>query len=365
MSSGRSPRDTFGHKSNFHCHPEIESRPLNNAVLLFPFRLESGNVATYSVLVFAESTYQWIQNGRRMRRRALLAGLASSGVVSAAGCVNSLSSESAPTKETVTRGTRTNTETEAPRGSTEPASVGEQVTVGETTLRTSGPTVQESYFHRTSADSWGVTGAEGRFCFVGVAIASGPNLPVDAFSLVAGGESIPLRPSVADADPMVLSGPVSAGQAYDGESMWGWVGADVPHSIEFEEPLLRIDTGDAVRTLSIPTEPTQALGREPGNVSIESVQAPESVASDGSIELSVTVTNDGAGPATARVVVNESGPSYQPHRFRESISGGASAVRTMRFKARPQSDHETPHRYVVIGADAKIQRSVTVPASSG
>jgi hypothetical protein len=37
----------------------------------------------------------------------------------------------------------------------------------------------------------------------------------------------------------------------------------------------------------------------------------------------------------------------------------------MRFKARPQSDHETPHRYVVIGADAKIQRSVTVPASSG
>lgn len=231
-------------------------------------------------------------------------------------------------------------------------------------MRSSGPTVQESFFHRTSADSWGVTGAEGTFWFFGIAIATGPMPPVDAFTLLAGGEGRQLRQSVAETDPIVLSGPVSAGQAYDGESMWGWVGTDVPESIDVDEPRLRIDTGDAVRTLPMSTELARPLGGSPAEISVESVDAPESVAPDESIELSVTVTNDGAGPGVARVVVNESGPTYEPHRFSESLPAGGSAVRTMRFKARPRCDRETPHRYTVIGADAGIQRTVTVPASS-
>lgn len=119
-------------------------------------------------------------------------------------------------------------------------------------MRSSGATVQEAFFHRQSADSWGVTGAEGTFCFVGIAIATGAMPPVDAFTLQAGGESLQLGPSVAETDPMVLSGRVSAGQAYERES----------------------------------------------------------------------------------------------------------AVRTMRFMARPRSDRQTLHRYTVVGGDTVIQRTV-------
>lgn len=299
-----------------------------------------------------------------MRRRTLLAGLAASALIPAAGCVDSLSPASGPTRDTPDADTQTDTVTETTQGPSEPATVGEQVTVGETTLRSSGPTVQESFFHRTSADSWGVTGAAGTFCVVGVAIAAGPNPPVDAFTLLAGGASVQLAAAVAERDPMVLSGPVSARQVYDGESTWGWVGADVPESVAVDEPRLRIDTGDAVRTLAVPTQPASALGGSPAEISVESVDVPASVAPDESIELSVTVTNHGAGPGVARVVVNESGPTYRPHRFSEPLPAGGSAVRTMRFTARPRSDRETPHRYTVIDADARIQRAVTVPASS-
>ncbi|WP_267641641.1 hypothetical protein [Haloarchaeobius amylolyticus] len=295
-----------------------------------------------------------------MRRRAFLASLGTA--VATAGC---LAGGDSPGTDDRTPTTGTDPTTTPPGTDRPPAPFTDTLTVGDTTLRFAGPVVQHSYFRLTTPDSMAVEVADGQFCFVGVAVEDGSPPDPDAFALVVGEETYDLGTELGERVPYSVPVAAGDGRPYRTDEGAGWVAADVPAPIDEAEPLLRVSVGEETHDVTLPGHAADTLGDPAPAFTFGEVSAPESVAADEPIPVEVPVTNEGDGPGTARVVVNETGPMYAPHQLETALDPGASETLTGSIDTHMNAGDGTGTvSFTVLAPGLESSHSVTITGSA-
>ncbi|WP_435334621.1 hypothetical protein [Haloarchaeobius sp. TZWWS8] len=263
-----------------------------------------------------------------MRRRSLLASLAT-GLAASAGCLAGDDSPGTSTGTKTYHDTNSQTIDSGTTGTT-PKNTGggfaEPVTLGDTTLELTSATTQHSYFHLTSPDTMGVEAADGQFFFVGVRVTEGDAPGPDSFDVRVGDETYDLTTSLADRDS--YDSPVAAGngQYYTREEGAGWLATDVPAPLSGETLRIRIEQGEATAEVALPNFVADGLAVPSPDFAFGDVSIPDSVGPNDPIKVELPVTNEGDGRGTARVVVNEVGPMYAPHRVEADLGAGKSTT---------------------------------------
>ncbi|MFC3477955.1 hypothetical protein [Halobacterium litoreum] len=250
-------------------------------------------------------------------RRDYLAGGAAA-LAAVAGCAESGSPASEPTSAEPS--TTADASTSAPTR----LSWGETTTVQGTSVTPRAVAVQDSAYYLATPDTLDVLSFDDRQAVFAAVSVDGESRPAPGdFAL-----------DIEDAVPgWVTYGDVSGSEfweraaSYDpGENGIGWVGFDAPKSVATDDPRLRVQFGDesgAPVSWSLPDYATGRL-REPPKFACADFSAPESVASDEPIEVSVRVSNEGAGVGRFRGALNEAGPAYRFETVKIDVGPGES-----------------------------------------
>jgi len=277
-------------------------------------------------------------------RRTYLAGV-SAALAGVAGCVDGAGPGGSPS------GTRTGTPS---TNGTDPLRLdwNERAELSGAKVTPRIAAVRDSVVRPVSADTWGVVAFDAeRMCFALVAaVGDVPAASAYRLDVPDGGEGWTDPPSGQRIRPAFES----AGTTLDASDA---VGFTVPAPAESADARLVLRTEERTVSWALPEDARTALGRPTATFTVESVSAPASVAAGESFEVSGTATNEADVPGTFRAVLNETGPTYRPHRVTMDLAAGKTGTWSMSFVA---GDSGTTHRYGFRAPDTSESLEVTV-----
>lgn len=251
-------------------------------------------------------------------RRAYLATSAAA-LAALAGCTESVGT---PNPEPTS--TETPTTPAEPSSESTPLSWGETTTIQGTDVTPRAVAVQDSAFYLATPDTLGVLSFDDRQAvIVAVSVDGEPRPAPDDFTL---GIEDPV-PGWVTYDDVSGTQFRERGAIYDSDQDGtGWIGFDAPKPIATDDPRLRVQLGDEATEPVRWSLPDYATGRlqEPPAFACDDVSAPDAVARDEPIEVSVRVSNEGAGVGRFRAALNETGPAYRFETVETDLGPGNS-----------------------------------------
>lgn len=223
----------------------------------------------------------------RHTRRSVLAALVGT-AVAGGGCVGG-TDDSATGATTTSPADRTTTEptTTAPTTASYDASV-------------SRTAVTPGLVARNSPDSITVYGSRGEQYVLAEVTVQGDRPPGDAFALHTDAGAFPATTEFGGYGPELYG----RGRRY-GDEATGWLAVVPPKPVETDRAALTWPGGE----FQLPDGAVRRLARPPTTFETRSLEAPDSVAADADVTLSVTVANTGSADGTWVAALNRSGPS--------------------------------------------------------
>ncbi|MEE6210808.1 hypothetical protein U3A55_11660 [Salarchaeum sp. III] len=251
-------------------------------------------------------------------RRDYLGGGAAA-LAALAGCVES---GPGPASEP----TSADTSTTADASTSEPTRLPwrETTTVQGTDVTPRAVAVQDSAYYLATPDTLDVLSFDDRQAVIAAVSVNGEPRPAPSDFSLGIEDDVPGWVAYDDVSGSEFW---ERGAVYDADrNGTSWVGFDAPKPVATDDPRLRVQFGDESDEPVSWSLPNYITGRlqEPPNFECTDFSAPESVASDEPIEVSVRVTNEGAGIGRFRAALNETGPAYRFETVKIDIGPGES-----------------------------------------
>ncbi|MFC5972538.1 twin-arginine translocation signal domain-containing protein [Halomarina salina] len=274
-----------------------------------------------------------------------------------AGCTGIMGGDENDTDETETAGGGGNVSTEGRNQSLdefETTEVGKDVSVDGTSIAVSEPAVRASLLYQTE-DAKDLAFSTGSHYLLAHVDAGEGGPAADAFKLVTG--SLGNYPAT---DPTNGNPMAEYGQKYDPENdaTSGWVGFTIPGGVTLSSAAIVVDGSRSGWRLA--DETVAALAEPVPALSLDDVDAPESVAPGEPFEVTATFVNDTGTDGTLRGLVEQSVAEPAVESFSLDVAAGESAEYTTELTA-PDDNGEMTFTVRTTGG----KQATTVTVGSG
>lgn len=266
-------------------------------------------------------------------RRDVLNATIGAGIIGITGC---LSQNDAGTVQTKTTADESSTETNSPTtdSSNTVLSVGETFTANDG-LEITVEEVRHQYstYYLDNPDTLDVVHPDGsQLLFATVRVStsndSAERPAKDAFNVVADGGKHSPKNEVGGINTSQLRPDFTSISEYGTNKYRGWIVFVLPTEIEDSKLDIALQRGEGRRiSWRVDSDLAKQLTSPPPTFSVEELKPPESVSSGESVEVPVTVSNDGSA-GTFRSSFNSQDGSTTPVRFEFSVESDNTRTQT-------------------------------------